>query len=195
MNGQELFKKDGTATGIFFCETCRVVHRDKAKADECCVPRLCACGATLERYTATCRACTDKKIHDKECAMFAKAEQVEFWDGPVFRDGCGHNEGFFDTAGDLMEWIEDQDDDEIPIPGYAWTCDRVPVVTLDLDRILEDGTQEAYDEFAYGDLSGIDKLKAAIDEFNRTNADVVSFVPNYKRVLILHMECLRRAGE
>ena len=183
MNGTELFKADGKQTGVFYCTECRTTHRDKIAADACCAVRLCACGEKVKRYEQTCAKCWDRQLRNKESDRFAKAAHLTEWDGPVWKDGCGDNDGFFATVDAYMEWVDDLEPGE-SAPAYVWTCDKVPVLDMDLDHILENATAEAYEDFSYQDLSGIEELKAAIDKFVEANKDRVSFVPNYTRALV-----------
>ncbi len=187
MNGTELFKKDGSETGVFFCQQCRLVHRDKPHADLCCAPRLCECGASMDKYRTKCESCWDLEQRNHEAKRFASAAHLADWDGPVYRAGCGGNEGFHASLSDFWDWANDQDATE-STPSYVWTCDKEPVVKLDVRHVLENATDGAYEDFSYDDLTGIDELKAAMDRFNETNKDVVSWVPNYTRAVVFGLK-------
>lgn len=61
MNATELYLADGKATGIYFCEKCRMVRSTKVLAEECCkLPRCFECGKEMLRDGwSTCQTCRD----------------------------------------------------------------------------------------------------------------------------------------
>jgi hypothetical protein len=79
----------------------------------------------------------------------------------------------------------DDEPSEAKIPAYVWTCDRVPVVLLDVAEVLARECDDAYDEFSPEDLIGKDELAAAMRRFNELNSHFVNWKPNYTRVLVL----------
>lgn len=191
MNATPLFLADGRPAKIFFCGICRNVHRTEAQADECCAPYKCIyCGTEIAREThrTACPACIAAKDREKEAARFAAAEKVETWDGWIYSEGHGNNEGFFRDLDELREWIEDECDDGAPeMPEYVWTCDAINFAFVHLDQFTEyiESNSEAYDDFDVDDLQGLDDLQKALDAFNEANKSVVSYRPNRKRALLL----------
>jgi hypothetical protein len=120
-----------------------------------------------------------------EASRFAKSEKVETWDGPVWADGCGNSDGFFTDMDDFLDWTHCREPGEV-VPPYVWACDKKPVVSLDINHILENATQEAYEDFSYSDLTGIKELEAAMTTFCEINKDVVVWVPNYKKAVLVN---------
>jgi hypothetical protein len=184
MNGTELFKADGTATGVWYCEKCRVVHRAKAHADSCCAVKLCECGAVVAAHSMKCEACWDKEVRNRAAERFHKAAKLATWDGPVWAEGCGDNDGFFGSMDEFMEWMDDRDADE-STPAYVWTCDKKPVVQLDSADIIERATEDAYEDFDSGLLFGLAELDAALKAFNELNKGFVNWIPNYTRAVVI----------
>jgi hypothetical protein len=184
MNAIELFRADGTPTGIYHCEKCRIVHRTKQFADKCCAPLLCACGAGCPQYYTACDECRRKKYVEKERARFEAAEKVTEWSGAVFSDGYGLNEGYFSSVADFLDyWASEHDEEELP--EYVWTCDSHSFCQLNYDHIIENATQESYDDWDRDEIEGAEALKAAIETFNEVNKHHVSWEPNFKRALLL----------
>lgn len=191
MNAQELFKRVGKEDSVFetthrwFCGKCGQIKHDKNLAESCCKPTVCVCGKEVEEeYYTTCRVCRDELDRKRERDRFDKSERLTEWDGPVFLGGYGYNEGYFENIEEFLDCFADEELEASNLE-YVWCCDKVPLANLDLDSILEDSTQEAYDGFEYDDFKGLEELRAAIDKFNELNKDVVSWTPNYKKCLLL----------
>lgn len=199
MNAIELFHADGKPAGIYHCEKCRIVKRTKDEADQCCAPVKCAiCGAeNVRQYHCNCDACDEKKRVESEAERFAKAEKVTEWNGAIYSEGHGWNEGYFANLEDLEDWLaceEDEDGSQPDRPEYVWTCDDKRFCQLDYDHIIENATQEAYEDWDAGNISGEKELKAAIEVFNEANKEHVSWEPNLKRALLLPPLAGRAAG-
>jgi hypothetical protein len=182
MSAIALHLADGTTAGIYYCGKCRHVARTQAEAEQCCKPRVCACGKKTEGYWTVCHDCREKAERAKEAKRFADAEKLTAWDGPVFAEGIGPQDGFFETVDDLTEHCEDNG---MSLPPYVWPCDKVPFAVVDFDDIVE---AAAYEDFDAGDLSGTAELKAAIEAFNEANKALCLWEPNYKKALVLTAE-------
>src|ERR1035438_10465420 len=112
MNAQELFLKDGKSAGVSFCEKCKIVHRTKESADDCCMPYKCnVCGIEIERYRLTCNSCAINKDHQKEMALFEKAEKLTSFSGQI-----NHSDKFYDCIEDMLDDIDDPSD----YPEFVW---------------------------------------------------------------------------
>lgn len=174
MNATNLFHADGKPSKVWFCSACRMTGADQDAAERCCRPNVCACGAEIdERYYATCKACREKVSEGRELAKFQAAEKVENYDGPVYSDGLGWNEGYFSNLEEMM--------DEIPPeewPEYVWTCDVTPTVSLSFGNLIDNiEFPENQDEH---DLDGVKELEEALEAFNKKNENMTSWNPNYK---------------
>lgn len=182
MRATELYMAGGKSAGIFFCGECRIVHRTQEEAEACCMPQLCKCGAAVEsRGWLTCRACRDASEAKKEAEQYAAAEKIKAadWKGPVWCD-TNTNDGFFPNVEDLVEHF---DGDELP--EHVFACTSHPVCCLDYDRIIEDATQEAYEDWTSESLDGEAELTAALDAFNEKNKDNVFWKVDYTRAVVL----------
>lgn len=180
---------DGFKTaGIFFCGACKIVARTQAEAEKCCVPRKCACGAECEPHWTACKTCRDAADVKREADRFAKAEKVASFDGPVYSEGHGYQDGYFDSMADFLDWWESDTDEGAVRPAYVWACDRSPCCRLDYDRIIEDATNDAHENFDAGSLTGDEALKAALDKFNELNRGYENWTPNHKLAVLVPAE-------
>jgi len=206
MNAIELHHKDGRTAGVYYCSECKCVAKTKERADECCAPYLCTgCGVELPRknYRTVCSTCSAEREREREAARFAAAEKVAEWDGWLYSDEIqGYNDGYYANVEELIEYIEDNTPEagemsemdeeelaEIPtLPEYLWTCDEERFATVSLDSIMDTIADDGYEDFDTDDLKGTAELGAALEAFNAANAHIVSYSPNYKKVLILGMK-------
>lgn len=184
MNVTELFHADGRSAAVFYCGKCRIVHRTQAIAEQCCAVTLCeVCGAPAEQYRTVCSACGRAREVQREAERFAKAEKVTDWDGWIFWDGTGFNEGFFSSVEDLEEYLAG-DGMQFP-PAYVWTCKKIQLVSRIFDRISDYISENAYEDWDTSHLSGLPEFKAAVEAFEAANKDQVSWEPSYKQALLL----------
>lgn len=200
MNAQELFKaivfaQDEVGYGTdqyetvnrWFCGKCGVIHKEKSGAEACCKPALCSCGVEIqEKYYFTCKNCRSEQEKKKEQERFDKAEKLTDWDGPVYSDD-------WDEYYECLDYFYDDlangghDIDEVK---YIYLCNTVPTVLLSCCEILENATQEVYEDFEMSDLVGVDDLEKAIEVFNERNKSIVNWEPDYKKVVLLDQEVL-----
>jgi hypothetical protein len=179
MNAIELYHSNGKPCGIYHCEKCSVVHRTKQLADECCLPRVCDCGAECPQPYTVCDECRRKKDIARERSRFDAAEKVKEWSGPV----CApHSDRYGRNLDELLELL---DYDESDPPEYVWTCSERPVCHLDYGSIIEGATSDAYEDFDPDSLHGEKELTEALEKFNALNKENVVWEPNYKVALVL----------
>jgi hypothetical protein len=182
MNALELFHADGKPCGIYHCEKCRAVHRDKQLADECCLPLICACGAAFPRHYTACDECRRKKDIARERARFDAAQKMHEWRGPVCdprSDRCARD------IGTLLELL---DCDGAEPPDYVWTCSERPVCQLDCGSIIAASISDSYEDFEPSSLRGQKELTKALEKFNALNKNNVVWEPNYESALVIEVE-------
>lgn len=176
--------------GVFYCEKCKIVHREKERADECCQTEFkcpkCG-GKTNDRYMM-CSACWFKQSDEKEKARFDKAEKIADLDygGWIFSDGHGHNNGYFPNVEELKDYLEGEVAPE-ERPEYAWACKSKMFVQLDTDRIVQRFAEmdDAYEDFDEGRIVMPPEFLVGIDKFNEANKGIVSYAPDYSRAVLL----------
>ncbi len=194
MNAYELLKPDLSPSGVWACGKCDKTYAHprgggKMFADRCCDFRCVACGIPCQQHYAKCNACIERERADKETARFEKAEKLDSWDGWVWTNATPHNEGYFSSVEELVEWFDDgsqNDDGYNPcIPDYAWICDPSPLVRLNIDSILQSIGEGLDEDFDSDDLKGIAELTEALEAFNEANKEVVSYHPCNDRVVLI----------
>lgn len=189
MNAQELFHQDGRTAGVYYCGECRNVAKTRERADTCCAPYKCTyCGCDVDRktYRTACPDCIAKKDVALEAEKFEKAEKLKDYDGPVFTDRTGYNEGFFPSLEELYDHFGDADwDDEAStkLPAYAWACNVFQFVHGNVSD-LKDG-MEGYEDWD-GETQGDDELQAALDAWAEKNKGLVRWEPDYSRCVLLN---------
>ena len=120
----------------------------------------------------------------KEEVAFLKAAKVTQWEGWIYCEGMDHNDGFFDSVSDLLEFCEDEG---ISPPKYAWTCSSRSFVTIDLDDILQRIEEDGFEDYEASDAKGLAELKLAIEAFNLANESTVIYEPNYSTAVIISL--------
>jgi hypothetical protein len=182
MNATELFTKEGKSAGVFYCATCKIVHRNEHFANECCGPNLCAkCNEPRQDHYLLCDSCRNIADHVRELERFNKAVKLTDWDGTVYSDGFGSNEGYFRSIGDMEDELE-----ECERPDYVYACHEHPVVNVTIDNVIDwimDG--EFFDGFDSDDIKGTEDLEKALAAFREVNKGSVNWNPDYSRVVVI----------
>ena len=188
MKATELFHKDGKSAKVWYCEKCRHVASDERTANLCCDWHYdCRiCGQKCDRtHYLICDKCDQAEKYKKELKRFNKAEKLTTWDGPVYCDAANHNEGYFHDFGDFLDYLDDDEDELLGHIRYVWACQKIPVVNLSVNRILEDATQEAYEDFSFDQLDGIKELENALNVFNELNKNECIYEIDYSKAILL----------
>jgi hypothetical protein len=179
----ELYKQDGTATGVFFCSECRAVFPNREQAEGCHGERICKCGKPIDRrYYATCSECSnaafDAGQQEKEKVRYEKAEKVPYADykGGMLFDG----DKYFSD----LEEMEDHYYDA-PLPEYVWACEDVGVPKATSESIVENLLENMWEDADHNDLNGLDELDAAIAKFNEANESINVWEPDYKTAVLI----------
>lgn len=129
----------------------------------------------------------------QDAAQYEKAEKVFLNDysGWFYSETHPYNNGYFEDIDEYLDYIcEEQDnlpDGKIELTGsdYVWAAKSRPVCYIDLDSVLENATQDVYEDFEIGSLKGLEELKNAIDIFNELNKDNVVYEQDTKKVILL----------
>ena len=191
MNAKQLFEPFDSEPFFrplkrWFCGKCRNLHLSTESAEQCCKNKICSCGVEItEQYYTSCKTCRAIQDNKREQEKFEKAAKVESWGGPVFLDGFGYNEGYFNDVSDFYDQVSDEEIIENDIK-YVWCCDELPVCQLDVDAIIESACENnAYEGFDTDMLHGYKELKEAIDKFNEANKGVCYYSENRSMALLV----------
>jgi hypothetical protein len=198
MNAIFLHRPDGTATKWSMCSECGRVDApgNFDLSQKCCT--CYDCGQPLPKDERTPyyskggnvlyhRACELALRSKRDAEVLEKAELVVGYDGPVYIEGGvgrgSYGDGFFSDVHELSEHLDFHEGDQ---PLFAFCCTS-RAIHLDLETILQDATEEMYEDCADALsgvdelLSGVDELVAAVDAFNAANASVLTWDPDHKR--------------
>ncbi len=168
MSAVQLFHEDGTPAGVWYCSECRRGLKTQEQAESCCEPRTCQrCGGDTQKYFAVCSVCQRRERDEKAAAKLAAAELVPDYDGWVWANGRGHNDGFFQDIDELLDHLMDYPDEDRP--EFVHCC-RPRQLAVDLSDILERLDENGWEEMTEH-ASGVDEFSKAIDAFNEANAD------------------------
>lgn len=184
MNAQELFLSDGRAANVFYCEKCRVVHKEKSLADACCSPVICCeCKINVcEKYYIACPDCVAKKRELREQERFDNALKIEEkdWGYPVFSEGGD----FYSSIEDYQTYCEDNDE---PIGKFVWSSIKKPFIDLSfrkVSRLFDDGEVEDA-EYMHKHIKGKEELITALSAFNEINKELYWWEMNTKSAVTL----------
>jgi hypothetical protein len=190
----ELFHQDGKSAHIFYCSKCGVVHSTKIAADQCHGNAICEkCGGKV-KYGVVCDDCQHEEFKERERAKeaenFEKAEKIaaKGYEGFVFCDGASHNDGYFESVEDFIDWAEDEYEDPSQCPVYVWACNSHPPRRVDLSDITSNLLDDMWEDADEYDLNGIPELQAAIDAFNEANKTILIYETDYTRAVMLSWE-------
>lgn len=128
----------------------------------------------------------------QETARYEKAEKVAAadYDGWFYSEDYPYNNGYFENIEEYWDYICDEQD-KLPDgeissgKGYVWAAKSRPVCHICLDSILENATEDSYEDFELNDLDGLEDLKKAIDIFNELNKDKLVYEQNTKLAVLL----------
>ena len=181
MNAQKLFTEVGKFAGVYFCEKCNIVGKDKDFVDQCCICRIC--DKPFERGVDEFSHCYHKKCwhekrHADELQRLEDAELVEDYKGPVyFHQGWGQDGFVFD---DVEEILADNVEHPDEWPEFAFCCKEHPFPAADESEIVERCAESMFED-AYDYIEVPKSLVEGIKEFNELNKHILSYDPDYKR--------------
>lgn len=194
MDAIELFSKGGKSTGFFICGQCRKVtlnplwspsgpanipHNTQEAAEQCCRPPVCVtCHQEFDSQNfggPQCYKCRDAEWQEKCRVMHEKqlaaAEDVtDTYDGWLYADGYGSDDGFFPDMAALLDYLADEMETEPENrPEWVFACREETrrlcahaAINAQLEQICEDGYEDMEAE-ASADLI------AACERWNEEN--------------------------
>ena len=179
----ELFKKDGSPAGVFYCSECRAVFASKEQAENCHGERLCACGKKIEvRYHSECSICWSNKSQEeenkREAARFEKATKIpeSEYTGEMVYDA----DKFYTDIDDAIDpYLPGQE------PDYVWACKDVGVPLATTESLYENLIENMWEDADVSDLHGVDELEAAVTTFNEANKAVHVYQPDYTTAILV----------
>lgn len=192
MNVKELVFRGEDETKLFACGKCGACYSPKcdggtdgarAKAEQCCGPKLCQCGNELDGYWTKCADCRAAEAHAKERETLRKADVIGMCDyhDPVYCNGAlgDWEDGYSSSVGALIDAYEDEDE---PLPAYCHPC-TPQYLRLDAESILESATDDMHEDAA-DQIVGADEVFAFCKSWNKKQT-CATWYPDNTRVIIL----------
>lgn len=194
MNAYQLLNPEGTPSGIWVCSTCRIVfsdrHGGKDEAEACCICKYCGEPTPhddKECYTRMHKACREANRRKLMAQRLDEADEHDGYDGWVYVEGWGPNDGYFASAEEAEEYIWDVHDDGCELPQWAFCCESSPPPRLDVEDVAQRFEDNGYEGIG-DDLSGVKELQAALDKFWEQNKGLLSWHVDYSRKVRLSFE-------
>ena len=184
---------------LWACGRCGTIWHKEDIAERCCLCVECKQPVSApedpmdfygNRGYATHQKCKHARDRLQEIERMDEAEKVDSWDGWVYCEGCGSNEGYFESVDAFEEWWLDEFGDE-PLPEYVWTC-RAERIVPDhyqiMEELLQAWIERGWEDMEESDLSGVTELRQAVEAFSKANEGVVAWYPNYKQAVRMRGE-------
>lgn len=183
MHAIELLLPDGKPSGVFVCGKCRRSGCQDT-CERCCVCSYCGQHCPWEKGVVCHDACWSAHQRKRREEKLAKAAKLATWDGWVYVEWIGHNEGYFENLAVLVDYLTDWDDDCGPLvwPEYAFVAEPRPLQQIDIQDVLERADDEAF-EGASDHLQGLPELEAAFKTFYELNKNIVSYHADETRAI------------
>jgi hypothetical protein len=197
----ELTKRGSDEIVAFACATCHIVAAStkgfggdieaaRKAASRHCGPFECAtCGAHVRNaYDTACGACSFERDRVREEAQFAKATPIdpETYTGMVFDPSTRlGDEGFCGSYEEAVQEAHDLDSEDGEVP-YVYACVPEGFGTIDAyDLVSNHLEHEEHSQDAYEQVIDLDELNAFLKTWCAKQTAVVSWWPDYSRVLMI----------
>lgn len=118
---------------------------------------------------------------ERENRLLSKAIITSYDDVPneykemMYSDSYPYNEGCFTDIEELIEYCNDED---IPLPEYVWSTQKIPL-SIDASSIIESACEELHED-AYENITDEDELQELLDNWCDKQSGVDSYSVNYK---------------
>lgn len=183
MNAYQLFRADGTPVNLWVCGKCNAVDATQSWAESHCRCSSCGIPENWSTHSLDCDACPTAKWAKAAADRMAKAEKLESWDGRVYSEGGGGQDGYFMSLEDYVDHLKCTREEDEGWPEWVNVCREVSFPGLDMERIIENLAEDMNYEDAIDNLNGEKELAAAIDAFNLANVGATSYDCDMDRVV------------
>lgn len=184
MNATELFHKDGRPAGVWYCGKCRLSFSHREPAEQCCLPNPCVvCGKPCERmFYTTCDSCRSAQRIAREHERYTKAVKLTEWDGWVYVEDMGFQDGYFQDIDELELYCLE---DGAELPRYAWTCSTKPLVHVEADDIYYCVFMDSEEDRERYRIKGFEEIGKAVGAFNEANKHLLTYQPDFTRCVLM----------
>ena len=123
-------------------------------------------------------------LEKREKERFEKADKVleKDWNGPVFTEATGWNDGYFQNIEEFRDYCED---DEFEMPSYVWACKELPILSGCAGGLIEKLTQFEGEYDYGGEFEGEKEFEEAVNKFLEKNKEKVYYEIDHSTVIIL----------
>lgn len=183
MNPIELLMPDGKPSGVFACEKCGTVNNIQSIVSRCCNWKCDQCGKDVTRGMTKCIHCICEASRKRTLERLEAAEEVNEWGSWVYsEDFTGHNDGWFTSLEDLIEYVGELDADERgDLPDFVF-CSTTDIRKIDFGEALERACEDGYEDMGSHRFALEKETQEAIDRFNKANeTNLTVFEVDYKR--------------
>lgn len=145
----------------------------------CCAPRVCPCGAPLERSWGKCDACMKKESADRLQKRFDVAEKmtIKEWSEEGFPEyvidphGRAGNDGFCPDLEELRDYYLNlaSEAPSVERPTWAWATTEMRGIRPSADDVIEGVAQEMHED-AYENFDADDLQKRLNEWFEAQDA-------------------------
>lgn len=183
MNPIKLTDQTGKSSiSVILCGKCGFSHLSEGLAALCCTCVICGCEITgrtrLETYCST--KCWLEQVRKDQAERFARAQKLRpdaEYEGAVYHEA---SDRFESSISDMLDRLHGTSAMQEEI--HLYPCTEKRFAQIDLQDIVEGF--EYPDEWE-GELEGFEALETAVHKFNEANARLVSYEPDFTRVIVI----------
>lgn len=182
------------------CETCDGIgwlyEKGKGYIEKCpdCyssgILHLCPiCHQPVRGGFCTNEGCLKQRNEDEEKRLLNKAIKTNYKDVPdenkemMYSDRYPYNEGYFTELEELIEYCNDE---EIPLPEYVWSTQKI-TLSIDAESIVESACEELHED-AYQNIIGEQELQDFLDIWCSKQTGVDAYSVDYKYAIMIKGE-------
>jgi len=169
------------------CGACGIVHRDKERADDCCICIYCGKPKGHTMGNADCEDCRMKMWAKRDHERMEKRELVEYDGTQVLNND---SDGYYFDDDDVYCYLEDLELDEMP--EFLIVCTSM-AVDIDPDGILENEMESHYED-ATDHLVDIDGFRKYINEWCKKQT-LQSWIGGGKKVSVAQIRKFLKMDE
>jgi hypothetical protein len=184
---------DGRQEHIYTCGKCGHYSTNRDLVERCCCCSICGKeipqqGMARQTYHDEC---WKNQQEEKIRRLIENAVKLDSWNGWVYWEGTGHNDGYFASLDEFLEWLDDEGKTERP--EFVFACTEIPFKAPSLNHLIEMCADDMYEDAA-DDLKGLEELQAALDAFQKANEKLIAYTPDYKRMVRVPEEAAHAAS-
>ena len=154
-------------------ESCRACHAGKLYVCE-------YCGTLNKTSYCNCEEARNERDGKIDQLNYERAEKLtpEQYDGWIYREGYGYEEGYFKDVETLEEYCEENN---IELPAWVYCCELIDC-KLNIDLAIEDMLEDSFED-ARNRLKDENELYDFIEKWN-AKQNIANIYPDRTRVVV-----------